>query len=235
MVADSKQFYNFVALMQNEGFCRLIREVCQEKVPHGNDIRFTTNSLKAIQEASENFVVETFHKSDLARMHAGRETLSVKDIRFSRFMKPESMWVMTDRLHEKNFFGTVPLTSTKPAKLKLMQEEAAFGKDVNAMEKKLKKKAAVAAAASSSSSRKEKNAVAKAEDEGDGTSSKKRRNHAEDDEDVQETSPEETHKKIVKKSKKMSKKVEVEKEAEQEEAEQEEAAEEEQNQSQEEE
>ena len=29
--------------------CRLIREVCQEKVPHGHDIRFTTNSLKAIQ------------------------------------------------------------------------------------------------------------------------------------------------------------------------------------------
>jgi histone H3/H4 len=126
---------------------RLIREVCQEKVPRGHDIRFTTNSLKAIQEASEMFIVETFHKSDLARAHTGRETLSVKDIRFSRFMKPESMWVMSDRMHEKEFFGTVPLSSTNPAKLKLREEEAAFGKDVSAIEKKLKKKAAATAAA----------------------------------------------------------------------------------------
>lgn len=106
-----------------------------------------------MQEASEHFMVETFHKSDLARIHAKRDTLKVEDIRFSRFMKPESMWVMPDRLHERNFFGTVPVSSTKPAKLKLLQEEAAFGKDVGAIEKKLKlkhsssSKAAAAAAA----------------------------------------------------------------------------------------
>lgn len=34
--------------------------------------------MKAIQEAAEMFVTETFHKADLARRHAGRETLDVK-------------------------------------------------------------------------------------------------------------------------------------------------------------
>lgn len=157
-------------LFPKSTFSRLVREVCQVKVPHGHDMRFTTNALKAIQEASENYIVETFHKSDMARIHAGRETLSVNDIRFSRFMKPESMWVMTDRLHEKNFFGTVPLANTansstaatkaNPAKLKLMQEEAAFGTDVVALEKKLKLKKAAAAAAAESKKRKNNNEAA---------------------------------------------------------------------------
>lgn len=144
---------------------RLVREVCHEKVPRGHDARFTPNSLKALQEAAENFIVETFHKSDLARLHAGRETLSVNDIRFSRFMKPDSMWVMTDRMYEKNFFAPVPLVSaSNQAKLKLRQEEAAF-KDVNAIEKKLKMKKAAASSSSPEAAGKEAESK-KAEDNG---------------------------------------------------------------------
>ena len=145
---------------------RLVREVCHEKVPRGHDARFTPNSLKALQEAAENFIVETFHKSDLARLHAGRETLSVNDIRFSRFMKPDSMWVMTDRMYEKNFFAPVPLVSaSNQAKIKLRQEEAAF-KDVNAIEKKLKMKKAAASSSSPEAAGKEAESEKKAEDNG---------------------------------------------------------------------
>lgn len=53
------------------------------------------------------FVTETFHKADLARVHAGRETLNVKDIRFSRFMTPDSLWVVpAERVWEQDFFSS---------------------------------------------------------------------------------------------------------------------------------
>lgn len=42
-------------LLPKSTFSRLIREVCQEKVPHGNDIRFTINSLKAIQVSEVSY------------------------------------------------------------------------------------------------------------------------------------------------------------------------------------
>jgi histone H3/H4 len=55
-------------MFPRSSFSRVVREICQDTVPNGTDIRFTPNSLKAIQEAAETFVTETFHKADLARL-----------------------------------------------------------------------------------------------------------------------------------------------------------------------
>ena len=57
---------------------------------------------------------------------------------WDRFMTPDSLWVMTDRMWEENFFAPAPAATLPPA-AKLKQTEAAF-KDVSALEKKLKKK-----------------------------------------------------------------------------------------------
>ena len=70
-------------LFPKRPFQRLVREIVQDL---SSDIRFTSESMQAIQEAAEIFVTETFHKSDMARKHAKRNTLQVEDIRFARFM-----------------------------------------------------------------------------------------------------------------------------------------------------
>ena len=72
-------------LFPKSSFSRVVREICQNKIHNGHEMRFTKNSMKAIQEAAEMFVTETFHKADLARRHSGRETVNVKDMRFSRY------------------------------------------------------------------------------------------------------------------------------------------------------
>ena len=79
-----------------------MREIAQDY----KDVRFRASSIQAIQEAAENFVVETFHKSEMARQHAKRKTVQVEDIRFSRFMTPDSLWVFPDRIWEKETFST---------------------------------------------------------------------------------------------------------------------------------
>lgn len=69
-------------LFPKRPFQRLVREIAQGY----RDIRFTGESMQAIQEAAEIFVTEMFHKADMARKHSDRETLHVQDVRFSRFM-----------------------------------------------------------------------------------------------------------------------------------------------------
>ena len=56
------------------------------------------------QEAAENFVTETFHKADMARKHAKRNTLHMEDVRFSRFMTPESLWVLSEKIWDQDTF-----------------------------------------------------------------------------------------------------------------------------------
>ena len=70
-------------LFPKRPFQRLVREIMQDIK---SDVRFTSGSMQAIQEAAEIFITETFHKSDMARKHAKRNTLQVEDIRFARFM-----------------------------------------------------------------------------------------------------------------------------------------------------
>jgi histone H3 len=92
-------------------FNRLVREICQD---FALDMHFTKNSMYALQEAAEMFVTETFHKADIARVHAGRETLNVKDVRFSRFMTPESLWIVpVEKVWEKNMFTSDPRVQPK--------------------------------------------------------------------------------------------------------------------------
>lgn len=107
-------------------------------------MHFTKNAMAAIQEASEMFVTETFHKADLARVHAGRETLNVKDIRFSRFMVPESLWVVpAERVWEKNIFSSTSANAAADSAANIANKKrnhAKFFDSVDKMQKKLEMK-----------------------------------------------------------------------------------------------
>lgn len=89
-------------LFPKRPFRRLVREITQD---FKSDMRFTDASLQAIQEAAEIFLTETFHKADMARKHAKRLTVDINDIRFTRFMTPDSLWVMPDKIWDKETFA----------------------------------------------------------------------------------------------------------------------------------
>lgn len=90
------------------------------------------------QEAAELFVTETFHKADMARHHAGRETLHVKDLRFSRFMTPESLWVVpVEKVWEPNsFFAPGVHNNNNTAVVR----RTVLYHDINKIQKKMKNK-----------------------------------------------------------------------------------------------
>ena len=75
-------------LLQKLPFARLIREIAQELK---DDLRFTGSSIVALQEASEAYLVETFEKTNLAAIHAGRKTITPKDMRVTQIMTGERL------------------------------------------------------------------------------------------------------------------------------------------------
>lgn len=76
-------------LLPKRPFNRLVRELSQD---FKSDVRFTKESIHAIQECAEMFVCGMFMKSDIARHFAGRKTLLAKDVKFAGFMRDECIW-----------------------------------------------------------------------------------------------------------------------------------------------
>lgn len=76
-------------LFPKRPFNRLVRELSQDIK---SDVRFTKESMHAIQECAEMFVCCMFMKSDIARNFAGRKTLLAKDVKFAGFMRDECIW-----------------------------------------------------------------------------------------------------------------------------------------------
>jgi histone H3/H4 len=69
-------------LIPREPFKRLVREIAAE---YSADGRFAANSMVALQEAAESFLVERFQRADLARRFAGRQTLDTKDLQYTAY------------------------------------------------------------------------------------------------------------------------------------------------------
>ena len=66
-------------LIRKLPFQRLVREVVYEMFKT-EGYRFQSTALLALQEASESFLVNMFHQSNLIAIHGKRVTLQVKDI-----------------------------------------------------------------------------------------------------------------------------------------------------------
>ena len=71
-------------LIKKIPFQRLVREVAHKINP---ELRFQSTALLAVQEASENFLVNMFQQVNLAAMHGGRVTIQPKDMKLWSRMK----------------------------------------------------------------------------------------------------------------------------------------------------
>jgi len=67
-------------------FTRLVREIALDVLPYsvGRDLRWQSQAIQALQEASEAFLVHLFEDTNLCAIHAKRVTIMQKDIQLAR-------------------------------------------------------------------------------------------------------------------------------------------------------
>lgn len=73
-------------LLRCRPFQRLVREIAQD---YQNDLRFQSTALRALQEASEAYLVRLFEDANLCAIHAKRVTIMPKDIQMARRIRGE--------------------------------------------------------------------------------------------------------------------------------------------------
>lgn len=73
-------------LMRKLPFQRLVREIAQD---YKNDLRFQSNAVLALQEATEAYLVGLFEDTNLCAIHARRVTIMSKDMQLARRIRGE--------------------------------------------------------------------------------------------------------------------------------------------------
>jgi len=73
-------------LIRKAPFQRLVREIAQD---YKTDLRFQSNAVAALQEASEAYLVGLFEDTNLCAIHAKRVTIMPKDIQLARRIRGE--------------------------------------------------------------------------------------------------------------------------------------------------
>jgi histone H3/H4 len=64
-------------------FHRIVREITQDL---GKDVNFKKEAMEALQDISEQMLVELFVKSDIVRNNIGRQTLHIEDVKFAKYV-----------------------------------------------------------------------------------------------------------------------------------------------------
>ena len=73
-------------LIRKLPFQRLVREIASEYQPN---LRFQSNAVLALQEASEAYMVGLFEDTNLCAIHTGRVTIMDRDIKLARRIRGE--------------------------------------------------------------------------------------------------------------------------------------------------
>jgi histone H3 len=73
-------------LIRKLPFQRLVREIATE---YKSDLRFQSQAVLALQEASEAYLVGLFEDTNLCAIHAKRVTIMPKDIQLARRIRGE--------------------------------------------------------------------------------------------------------------------------------------------------
>ena len=73
-------------LIKKLPFQRLVREIAQD---FQTDLRFRRDSILALQEAAEAFLVALFEDTNLCAIHAKRVTIMPKDLQLARRIRGE--------------------------------------------------------------------------------------------------------------------------------------------------
>ncbi|KEF61764.1 histone H3-like centromeric protein A [Exophiala aquamarina CBS 119918] len=76
-------------LMLKLPFSRLVREIAQYILPFqvGQELRWQSQAIQALQEASEAFLVHLFEDTNLCAIHAKRVTIMQKDLQLARRLR----------------------------------------------------------------------------------------------------------------------------------------------------
>lgn len=73
-------------LIRKLPFQRLVREIAQD---YKSDLRFQSQAVLALQEASEAYLVGLFEDTNLCAIHAKRVTIMPKDMQLARRIRGE--------------------------------------------------------------------------------------------------------------------------------------------------
>ncbi|KAK0711157.1 histone-fold-containing protein [Lasiosphaeris hirsuta] len=65
-------------------FSRLVREIALQCRPSGEEMRWQSQAIQALQESAEAFLVHLFEDTNLCAIHAKRVTIMQKDIQLAR-------------------------------------------------------------------------------------------------------------------------------------------------------
>ncbi|KAK1751644.1 putative histone H3 protein [Echria macrotheca] len=71
-------------LMAKLPFSRLVREIALQYVPAGEEMRWQSQAIQALQESAEAFLIHLFEDTNLCAIHAKRVTIMQKDIQLAR-------------------------------------------------------------------------------------------------------------------------------------------------------
>ncbi|KZO95173.1 histone-fold-containing protein [Calocera viscosa TUFC12733] len=71
-------------LVQKLPFSRLVREIAQDMTTVNRAIRWQSSALRALQEATEAYLVHLFEDAYLCTIHAKRVTLMQRDLQLAR-------------------------------------------------------------------------------------------------------------------------------------------------------
>ncbi len=86
-IQEIKKYQKGTDLLMRKGpFQRLVREITDEMHP---GLRFQSNALLALQEASEAYMVMLFEDCNLCALHAKRVTIMPKDMALARRIRGE--------------------------------------------------------------------------------------------------------------------------------------------------
>eukprot|EP00960_Hanusia_phi_P011490 335694-Hanusia_phi.AAC.7 len=75
-------------LIRKLPFQRLVSEIAQD---FKSDLRFTSHAVKALQEASEAYLVGLFEDTNLCAIHARRVTIFPKDMLLARRIRGDNL------------------------------------------------------------------------------------------------------------------------------------------------
>ena len=75
-------------LLRKLPFQRIVREIAQE---YKSDLRFQSQAVLALQEATEAYMVGLFEDTNLCAIHAKRVTIMPKDIQLARRIRGERL------------------------------------------------------------------------------------------------------------------------------------------------
>ena len=74
-------------LIRKLPFQRVVREIAQE---YKSDLRFQTQAVLALQEATEAFLIGLFEDTNLCAIHAKRVTIMPKDMQLARRIRGDA-------------------------------------------------------------------------------------------------------------------------------------------------